>query len=268
MSQPVTLTYTAAGAGEPVLFLHGLYGSGNNWRSIVRSFEDSHRIYTPDLRCHGRSPHAADMRYPTMAQDVLALLDEENIERAHLVGHSMGGKVAMALALLAPERVGRLMVVDIAPINYDHGREHGEIITALQALDLSRIRSREQADDALSLSIPKPQVRQFLLTNLQRQEGQWAWRLPLDIIADQLPALQAWPQQLNQTQWDGPAEFIYGGKSQYVTPSSETAIKTAFPNATTTCIEGVGHWVHAENPNAFMQKLQPFLIGKHHVRGL
>lgn len=266
MSSPLALNYSMTGnTGEPVFLLHGLYGSGANWRGIARRFADSHRVYTPDLRCHGRSPHASDMSYLSLAADVLALFDAQAIEQAPVVGHSMGGKVAMTLALLAPERISRLMVVDIAPVTYDHSQEHGNVIAALQALDLSQIKNREAADLALSAAIPNAQVRQFLLTNLQQQQGQWSWRIPLEIFADQLPALQAWPEPLDRADWAGPAEFVYGGRSNYVTASHTQVIKQRFPSAITHCIEDVGHWVHAENPDAFLKKLQPFLIGKNHV---
>ncbi|MRH78367.1 alpha/beta fold hydrolase [Spiribacter sp. C176] len=253
---------------QPAILLHGLYGSGNNWRSIARRFEKDYTLYTPDLRCHGRAPHHPDMRYTTLAADIIDLLDKENIDQAKLVGHSMGGKVAMATALLEPTRVSGLMVVDIAPVTYDHSREHGSLINAMQALDLTAVNSREDADQALSKSIPNTPVRQFLLTNLVRQDNQWAWRLPLDILADQLPELQDWPASLSGRQWDGPAHFVYGGQSDYVLPSSHATIRQFFPAATLHCIDGVGHWVHAEKPDAFATELHSFLTGKHHVRGL
>ena len=253
---------------QPVILLHGLYGSGNNWRSVARRFKDDYTVYTPDLRCHGQAPHHPDMRYTTLAADVIDLLDQENIEQANLVGHSMGGKVAMAVALLASTRVSHLMVVDIAPTAYEHSQEHGALISAMRALDLSRIDSRDDADQALSESIPNPQIRQFLLTNLVRQQDQWSWRLPLDILADQLPALQDWPAALNERHWDGPAHFVYGGQSNYVVPTHRATISQLFPAATFHCIEGVGHWVHAEKPDAFVTELHSFLTGKHHVRGL
>ncbi len=258
MSETVELAGQASGTGPALVMLHGLYGSGNNWRGIARQFEKSHRTLLPDLRNHGHSPTHPDMDYRRMAADVLALLDREGIDQASLVGHSMGGKVAMALALTAPQRVERLLVVDIAPMAYDHSAEHGRIIQAMREVNLGALRSREDADSALSESIPHAAVRQFLLTNLQREGGHWQWRIPLDILADQLPVIQGWPSGLG-TFSDAPVEFIHGGASGYVDDRGRAAIAGHFPDATVLSYAGVGHWIHAEDPKRFSTDLHTFL---------
>ena len=262
MTATLELACTQSGQGEPVIMLHGLYGSGNNWRGIARALENDYRVLRPDLRNHGQSPHDPDMDYRSMAADVVALMDASGIDRASLIGHSMGGKVAMALALMHPERLERLVVVDIAPVTYDHSQEHGGIIRALQAIDLASVKSREDADRQLEERITTPMVRQFLLTNLQRQGDGWSWRIPLDILADQLPVIQSWPSALANS-WAGPACFLYGGNSSYVNQAGIAEARQRFPNAQFDCIEGVGHWVHAEAPAAFIDRIQHFQ-GNHH----
>ncbi len=262
MSAALPLACSEGGTGESIIMLHGLYGSGNNWRGIARALEPTHRILRPDLRNHGQSPHHADMDYCRMAEDVVALMDAKGLQASSLVGHSMGGKVAMALALMHPERVERLMVVDIAPVTYDHSQEHGGIIRAMQAVDLASVNSRDDAEQQLEESITAPMVRQFLLTNLQRQGNGWSWRIPLETLADQLPVIQSWPEALDGT-WDGPVCFVYGGNSSYVDETGRKAALKRFPKARFDCIQGAGHWVHAEAPAAFIDRIQQFQ-GNHH----
>lgn len=260
MSAVITLNEQTLGRddGPVLIMLHGLYGSGSNWRSVAKPFADNYRIILPDLRNHGRSPHHPDMDYRSIARDVIALLERHAIGSAAVVGHSMGGKVAMALALMAPERVSHLMVLDIAPVIYAHKSEQSSVIEALQALDLSRIQSRDDADEALADAIPKPLVRQFLLTNLQRSGDDWTWRIPLAQLSDALPSLLDWPSELTGS-WLGPAYFVYGGASDYVQASSRPAIDARFPGARYHCLEGVGHWVHAQAPAAFIEQLKDCL---------
>lgn len=256
MTTPLALHEQRLGRddGPVLIMLHGLYGSGSNWRSVAKPFAQSHQVILPDLRNHGRSPHHCDMGYRSMASDVLALMDRHGIANAAVVGHSMGGKVAMTMALQAPERLTHLMVVDIAPVNYDHKSEHGDIIAALQNLDTNNIEDRDDADQALAHAIPKPLVRQFLLTNLQRNADGWSWRIPLQVLADALPELLRWPSDLSG-RWHGPTYFVYGGASNYVEPCSRPVIDAHFPAAQYHCLEGVGHWVHAQAPKEFIQQL-------------
>ncbi|MGD8429994.1 MAG: alpha/beta fold hydrolase [Ectothiorhodospiraceae bacterium] len=243
------------GEGPPLVILHGLYGSGTNWKSHARWLSEHRRVLLPDLRNHGRSPHVPGMAYPDMADDVVALLDAEDIERATIVGHSMGGKVAMALALAHPDRVRALVVVDIAPVTYPS--RHEALIESLQRLQPGHLRSRGEADRELAAEIPEPMVRQFLLTNLERREEGYGWRIPLDILAAELPRLVGWPDIPGQ--WRGPALFVHGGASDYVTDGARAEIARYFPEARTLAVKGAGHWLHAEAPDAFRDVLQGFL---------
>ena len=258
MTRRVPLSVRTSGDGPAVIFLHGLYGSGSNWRAVSRPLEGDYRVLLPDLRNHGQSPHAADMDYRVMADDVVALMDAEGIDAGRLVGHSMGGKVAMALTLGHPQRVHSALVVDIAPVAYDHSAEHGRLIAAMQALDTQGLRNREEADAQLAAAVPHPMVRQFLLTNLQRQQGAWGWRIPLAILADQLSVIQDWPLR-EPAPRSTPMVFLHGGASDYVDRRGRAAINHQFPQATIESIDGVGHWVHAEAPTAFGERLERFL---------
>jgi pimeloyl-ACP methyl ester carboxylesterase len=263
MSEPLSLAFQQEGDGPAVMVLHGLYGSGNNWRGVTGELARHYHVIRPDLRNHGNSPHHPVMDYPTMAGDVMQLIERLALERVTLVGHSMGGKVAMALAQLTPARLAGLMVVDIAPVHYDHRQEHGRLIETLQALDLDAIDSRQAADRALTPAIPQPAIRQFLLTNLQRDKNGWSWRIPLAILGEQLPVIQSWPASLDHP-WPGPACFLYGEASGYVQEGGQQAIERLFPNATRVGLPGVGHWVHAEAPDAFKNQLQSFLSHNNH----
>lgn len=244
------------GEGPALLVLHGLYGAGNNWGRHARAWAKRYRVLTPDLRNHGRSPHEADMGFAVMADDLLALLDDKNLHRVAVLGHSMGGKTAMALAMKAPERVAALIVADIAPVSYDHG--HDEIIRALQALPLAEIGSRAEADEALEPVIESSMVRQFLLTNLVSGQDGYHWRIPLDILAEARPTLESWPDNLTGS-YSGPALFVHGGASDYVEPRHHSAIHAIAPNAEITAVPGAGHWLHVEKPTAFAEVVDGFL---------
>ncbi|WP_440996744.1 alpha/beta fold hydrolase [Arhodomonas sp. SL1] len=254
--QPIDLHYEASGDGPPLVLLHGLYGSGNNWRSYARRWAADYRVLLPDLRNHGRSPRDPRMDYPAMAADIERLLEREGAEEATLLGHSMGGKVAMALALTRPARLRALVVADIAPVAYG-GDEHAGIIAAMQAVDLAGIRSRRDADAELSEQIETPAVRQFLLTNLEQEDGSWRWRLPLGILAESLPAIQGWPGI--DGHWEGPTLFVHGGRSPYVDAAGREAISRLFPQAEVETISNSGHWLHVEAPKAFTETVERFL---------
>ncbi len=242
--------------GPALVILHGLFGSANNWNRIARDLAEDHRVVMLDLPNHGQSPHVADMTYPAMARAVIHTLEVHGIDRAHVVGHSMGGKVAMALALLAPERVERLLVADIAPLTYGD-RGHGELIRALQGLELARITSRNAATEALASTIPDPGVRQFLLANLEKTEAGFDWRIPLQALADNLPVVAGFPDLSGS--FEGPTLFLRGALSDYVPADAETAIRGLFPRATIDELPGAGHWLHAERPDAFTARLRAFL---------
>jgi len=254
----VNLHFTELGAGPPMVILHGLYGSGANWGQHARRLAADYRVLLPDLRNHGRSPHAEPMTYPAMAQDVLALLDAQGIERTVLIGHSMGGKAAMALALSAPERVRALVVADIAPVDYGPSDEHEGIIAAMRAVPLAECRTRQEVDAALvDGGIDTLMVRQFLLTNLVREGDAFHWRIPLATLAAALPALGDFPEP--DGLYIGPTLFVHGGRSDYVRPEYEPSILQWFPQAQIETIDSAGHWLHVEKPDAFAAVLDDFL---------
>lgn len=249
-------------AALPVLLMHGLFGSSVNWHGIAKRLAGERRVLVPDLRNHGESPWDARMDYPAMAADLVALLDRLGIERAHLVGHSMGGKAAMWLALSQPERVGSLVVADIAPVTYPS--RHGALVTALTALPLGQIEDRRTADGLLAETIHSAPVRGYLLQNLVHDrakdggQGRWRWRINLDALARSLDLLLGFPAS-GERQFPGPTAFIYGSRSDYVTAASLPRIRTLFPLARLRTIANAGHWVYADQPDAFVASVAGFL---------
>ncbi len=244
--------------GFPVVILHGLFGQLGNWMLHARELASEWRVYALDVRNHGRSPWDPLMTYAAMAEDLALWMDQQGIESAHLMGHSMGGKAAMQFALSMPERVARLAVVDIAPVTYGHG--HEQVIAGLRALDLANISSRQQADTQLVQYIEDKAVRDFLLTNLARDDnGAFVWRMNLEVLAGEYDHIAAAPEATGRFQ--GPTLFIKGGNSDYLLPSHQEAIVKRFPNASLKVIEGAGHWVHSEKPQAFLKIVGDFLRG-------
>ncbi len=257
MSTPIPLAVRRLGRGPALLFLHGLFGSGRNWRSFARSFAAHFTCLLPDLRGHGDSPHARPIDYPHMAADVVALLEREGIARAILVGHSMGGKVAMTVALTRPERVARLLVLDIAPVRYvDH--DHRPLIRALRGLDLTRVRFRRDADALLAPAIPDPLLRAFLLQNLVIDEAGARWRLDLEGLERHMDDLLDFPAA-DAPPWEGATLFVRGGASPYVVDAHLPAIHRLFPRARITTLAGAGHWLHVSHPDALRRELLAFL---------
>lgn len=236
--------------GPNLVLLHGLFGSHENLGVLARGLAAHCRVHAVDLRNHGRSPHADTMNYPDMAADVRATMDAHGLEQAVVIGHSMGGKVAMELALTAPERVAGLVALDIAPVTY--ARSHDTELTVMQALDTSALASRSEADKALAAELPNPAIRQFLLKNLVRTDDGFAWRIPLDTIADAYPDLLEAPSAGTSRM---PALFIRGGASDYVTSGHEREIHERFPSAAIETIADAAHWVHIEAPEAVTERL-------------
>lgn len=257
MNQSQLLHYSRQGQGQPLLILHGLFGSSSNWASHAKWLSQQFDVILPDLRNHGRSFHAPEMSYPTMASDVLRLLDALELESILLLGHSMGGKVAMTLALQAPQRVQALVAADIAPVTYDERDSNRPLIAAMQQLDLTQVQSRTDASNALAAAIPSLPVRQFLLTNLQRGSDGYQWRIPLATLNDQLTALEGFPEL--DGRYEKPSLFLYGEASNYVTAAAREPILRYFPNAQLQGIPQAGHWLHAEQAEAFAAALGQFL---------
>ena len=214
------------GEGPTLLVLHGLFGSGRNWQRVGRRLTDRRRVVGVHLRNHGASPWSETMTYEAMAADVLALMDRLGLERADIVGHSMGGKAGMVAALTAPERVGRLAVVDIAPVPYDHS--HRLEIDAMAGLDLAAIGSRADADAALAETLSDAALRAFLLQNLESTPDGYRWRINLDGIDRHMDDLTDFPP-LDEV-YDGPVLLLSGGRSDYVDDAGHSAMGTFFPN--------------------------------------
>jgi len=243
-----------SGEGQPVLLLHGLFGAARNFGALQRALSSRCRVIALDMRNHGDSPHAADMRYPTQAEDVRETMDALDIEQAAVIGHSMGGKAAMALALLHPDRVARLMVSDIAPVIYEHGNTR--LANAMQAIELTPALTRREADAALVAVERRPDVRAFLLQNLRFGDTP-RWRIGLAEIAASVPDLEGWVP-LPGT-YDGPSVFVTGAESDYVLPEHRPVIRAQFPNARFVAVKRAGHWVHADNPGGFQSVVEAFL---------
>ncbi len=243
--------------GEPVLILHGLFGSLKNWNRHARQLAEEFKVFSLDLRNHGSSPHVDIMNYPVMADDVLEFLDAQEINRTHVLGHSMGGKVAMQMALSHPTRITKLLVVDIAPVAYTGNRGgHDEVFEGLSAVEPGTLTARNEADEILAKFISEPAIRQFLLTNLEHEEQGFRWRF-------NLPALKANYDELrNNLITDKPCDkqvlFIKGALSNYIQEDDKEHILALFPSAKVKIVMGAGHWVHAEKPELFSKIVRDF----------
>jgi esterase len=236
--------------GPPLLILHGLYGSGTNWRSLARRLAASAHVFTVDLRNHGRSPWADTMAYADMAADVARLIDARGLDRPSLMGHSMGGKVAMALALTQPQKVGRLVVVDIAPVSYpDRMSAYAQ---AMQQVDVAHAVTRSAIRGALLGPVGDASVTAFLMQNLVDRDGRFDWRVNLAAILREMPVITGFPAELQTLRFDGPCAAIAGAKSSYVDPPDARVFAPMFPSMQVQVIEGAGHWVHADQPEAFL----------------
>lgn len=246
------------GPRPPLLLLHGLLGSSANWLHLAAELDKlDYGCLVPDLRNHGRSPHDEVMDYPAMVGDVVALLDDLGLSRVVVLGHSMGAKVAMYLALEYPERIERIISVDMAPtVTPNH---FGAIFDALKGLELQSIHSRQEADADLARTLSNPHLRGFLLQNLQfDMDSGWHWRVNLPVLDAALERLLDFPEGQNQA-FQGPGLFLYGGRSDYLTETAAPAIRSHFPYARLRAIAGAGHWVHIDQPKAFLQALLAFL---------
>jgi esterase len=247
------LAATEYGAGPSVAILHGLFGWGRNWATIAQRLAARRRVIALDLRNHGNSPWADTMSYAEMAADIRDTLGGP----ATLIGHSMGGKAAMVAALRHGVEIERLVVVDIAPVAY--APRHLGHLRAMRALDLSHIRRRSDADSALAPAVPDAAERAFLLQNLVFAAGGVRWRFNLAAIEQAMPDLVGFPALPAGVAYRGPTLFVAGGKSDYLLPTHETPIRQFFPNAQIARIGGAGHWLHAEQPQEFLDLVEPFL---------
>jgi pimeloyl-ACP methyl ester carboxylesterase len=259
---PVTLNHlehpAARGeSGPPLLIAHGLFGSARNFNTLGKRFAATRRVVMVDMRNHGRSPWDKDNSYRAMAGDLADAVQRLCGGKAVVLGHSMGGKAAMTLALIAPELLNGLIVADIAPV--PHSRSHLDYIRAMQAVDLRRVARRSDAEPMLAGAVPDPMLRSFLLQNLAVEEGRARWRINLDALGRNMEALLGFPADLPEPAFDGPAYFIHGGASPYVPPETHPRIRALFPAAEIEALPGAGHWLHAEQPEAFLAGVEGWL---------
>lgn len=251
------LNYKQLGEGEPIIILHGLFGMLDNWQTLGRKLAENYSVYLIDQRNHGRSPHADEHTYESMAEDLKQFMDSILLPKAHIMGHSMGGKTAMQFATYYPEMVDHLIVVDIAPKVYRPG--HDDIFQALQELQLEEAISRSDVDKQLGRYIDSEGVRQFLLKNIVRDKAT-GFRLRMN-----LPVIyRDYEKILDNPDWEevfeGPALFIRGAESKYVADKDMLTILEHFPAAKLETIKEAGHWVHADQPDRLLQLLRTFLI--------
>lgn len=243
-------------SATPLMILHGLFGSLDNWQTLGNAFAEDRPVVLVDLRNHGRSPHAESHTYEDMVADVKELVNGLTFDKFHLMGHSMGGKVAMHYALRNAADLEKLISVDMGTQTYERG--HDEIFKALQTLDLSKIEKRSDADKALAAYIGEFGIRQFLLKGLKRSPQGYEWRMNLDVIYKDYPSILAGlPQNLGQ--FSEPTLFVKGQKSAYIKPDKIQDYQKWFPKADLREIAGAGHWVHAEKPKDFFQSIQSFI---------
>jgi len=244
-----------AGPGPALLLLHGLFGRAANGGAIAKQLATDYTVIVPDLRNHGASPHDADMRYESMTADVISLLNRLGINDAIWVGHSMGGKVAMTAALKDPSRVRALAVVDMAPVTYTHNFD--DVLAGFDAVDLSVVQSRKEADQQMSQVISSAALRGFLLQNLQRDQQGYQWELGLEHLRAAVSSITGFDQP--QSKFEQEAVFIPGSESHYVTEQNWLVIREHFPRASKCMVQGAGHWVYADKPQEFMHCLHQFL---------
>ena len=243
---------------EKLIIMHGLFGMSDNWQSLGRKWAGHYEVHLLDMRNHGRSPHSNDFSYDLMSDDLVEYLDHHGIEEAHILGHSMGGKVAMLFAVLNPERCRSLMIADIAPKAYPP--HHQDVIAALTSFDPSGIQKRSEANAQFGLDL-EPGVRQFLLKNLywaEKERLDWRFNLPvlvssIDRVGESLAA---------NAYFDRPTIFLRGGDSWYIKDEDLDQIEMHFPQADLVTIPNAGHWLHAQQPEAFFEAVTDFLSGQ------
>ena len=250
--------------GEPLIILHGLYGSGDNWISIAQVLKDHFQVYLLDQRNHGKSPHSEEMNYDLLTEDLYAFFKTHNINRAHIVGHSMGGKTAMWFAYKYPELVNRLIIVDIAPKTYDmsaaNSKVHNLIISALKSVEPESASGRKEIEKRLSNRIANVPLRMFLLKNIERNsDGIYSWRLNINSIDNNLFRIMNGFSEITQP-IEVPALFMKGEHSNYISKNDSSRIKQTFPNSELITVPEAGHWLHAQQPELFTKTVLEFLM--------
>ena len=251
------LHFKSLGQGPPLIILHGLFGSLDNWMTHARTLASDFTVYLVDQRNHGKSPHSEEWNYLLMAEDLYELMDRETIYSSHILGHSMGGKTAIQFAMLYPERIDKLVIADMGVKAYVP--HHVQIIRAMNAVELGQVSSRKEVDQKLAESIKDVGIRQFLLKGLGRNEEKaFSWKFNLKVLTEKYPEVLT---QIDLVDPFGkPTFFIHGGKSNYILSKDKVEIRTYFPEVEFYEIPGAGHWLHAEAPEVFITKVREFLI--------
>lgn len=256
-SSSIDLHSSIQGQGENVILLHGLFGMGSNLGMITKALVETHCVHSLDLRNHGQSPHTESMTIEQLSSDVKHYIEKQQIKECAVIGHSLGGKVAMQLALDHPQLITKIIIADIAPVDYED--KHSTIINALCELNLEQISTRKEASEQLTVAIPEADVRQFLLMNLTKAKtGAYQWRMNLEAIKSNYRHLR---ENINSPIIPNnlPALFIKGEYSDYILPEHKDAIQQRFPNANFKIIQGTNHWLHAEKPAVFNRLCVNFL---------
>ncbi|MFA6400704.1 MAG: alpha/beta fold hydrolase [Salinivirgaceae bacterium] len=263
------LNYKHFGEGSPLIILHGLYGSSDNWVSIARELMSNFSVYLVDLRNHGASPHLPEHNYQVMVDDLLEFMNDKQLYSAIIMGHSMGGKVAMWFTSLFPERVKKLIVVDISPRSYSLSsgdaqvEQHQKILKGLLSIPLHTIENRKEVEELIKDSIDSERVGKFLIKNLHRNHDKsFQWKINVDVLYQNLPAVLIGleGEEHNLAQFRGTVLFIKGGESHYIQPADEDLIRRCFQNVKIVTIPGASHWVHADAPETFLRELFRFIL--------
>ena len=264
------LFYRQLGEGPPIIIVHGLYGSSDNWMNIARQLAENHSVYLVDQRNHGQSPHSAIHNYDAMRDDLIEFMDRKGLPKATLIGHSMGGKTVMHLAVSDPDRVESLVVLDMSPFTCEPGRHsaqyslHSKIIAGMLKVDFNRVDKREDVEDQLADNIPSSRIRSFLMKNVVRDpDGNYRWRLNIQVIADEMDSIFAGLEPTGNVSGQGisgyPVLFVRGGDSDYISDDCILEIKQIFRAAEFATIPGAGHWLHVEQPDLLVKTLRYFL---------
>ncbi|MBS4013285.1 MAG: alpha/beta fold hydrolase [Bacteroidetes bacterium] len=250
------LNYKSFGNGPPIIIVHGLFGMLDNWITIARKFENDYTVYLVDQRNHGKSGRSDVFNYQAMSDDLLEFMDTNNIQTSHLIGHSMGGKTIMQFAFDYPERVNKLVVADIGPVQYEN--KHEMIINAMLSIDFSQQKSRQDVEELLSKTIKSKRLLQFLMKNLYwKDKNNLGWKTNMEAVLENMEKIGE--AIASDKPYMGPALFVRGGRSDYVTLKEMHQIKMQFPIAEIKTINGATHWLHYDKPDDFFALVSDFL---------
>ena len=252
------LAFSEFGSGTPVIIVHGLFGWKRNWASIAKGLSEQHRVFTVDMRNHGESPHAPEMTYQDMAGDIARFMDRHQLGPCPVIGHSMGGKASMVLALSRPERIERLLVLDIAPVPYEH--DYSDYVIAMKNIDFSKVSRRSDVQPLIAEVADDPGTQAFLMQNLvTNSQGRYQWRVNLDAIERHMSDILNFPEIRSEQAYTGPTLFLGGRRSDYIAPQYQSEIDRLFPSADVDFIDNASHWAHVDQPIAVLERFRAFL---------